>query len=127
MSTPDSELSAAERAALAGLEAAATADDPHLAARLRGSTATRVRSVAPRVVPAVAVACVRVLGIRWWGLAVVVAGVALMVLGLGAGLAISVAGVAVTIVGLRVVAEAVSARFAARPGRHPGRRSPAGL
>ena len=111
MRTPDARLSAAERAALADLEAAAAAADPHLAARLRGTAVTRIRTLLPRLLPGLAAGWSRVLSIRWWGVPVTVAGLALMVLGVSAGLAVSLVGVVATAVGLRVLAEMAALRL----------------
>ena len=110
MSTPDARLSAAERAALADLEAAAAADDPRLASRLRGTSVTRVRSIMARLLPRLAVTWSRLLAARWWGVPLTVAGLALMVLGVSGGLAASVVGIVTSAVGLRILAEMAAAR-----------------
>lgn len=112
--TPDARLSAAERAALADLEAAAAADDPRLASRLRGSSVVRARTVLPRLLPRVAAAWTRVLSLRWWAVPVTVAGLALIVLGISAGTALSVVGVITSVVGLRILAEVVAVHFRRR-------------
>ena len=114
MSTPDARLSAAERAALADLEAAAAADDPRLASRLRGSSVVRARSVLPRLLPRLTAAWTRVLSARWWGVPVTLAGLALIVLGISAGTALSVVGVITSVVGLRILAEMVDLRLRRR-------------
>jgi hypothetical protein len=102
--TPDARLSAAERAALAHLEAAASAEDPQFAARLRGSTSARFRAVRP-IVLAVFIAAWRwLLQLGWWSLVLVASGLGLMMWGLGSGLAISLVGVAACTVGLRALA-----------------------
>ena len=111
MSTPDAKLNAAERAALADLEAAAAAADPSLAALLRGRTPWRARpafrSLRLRALRVWAV----VLGSRWWGVPMTLVGSVLMVLGLGSGTFLSLAGVLVTVVGLRVLAEILRRRL----------------
>ena len=113
MSAPDARLSAAERAALADLEAAAAASDPHLAARLKGASASRARSVLPavsRLRPEALRLWVSFLKLGWWGAPLTVAGLALIVLGISAGPVVSVLGVVVTVCGLRLLAELVERR-----------------
>lgn len=123
MSTPDARLNAAERAALADLEAAAVAADPGLAARLRGGIGWRagpaLRSAHRRLARAWGV----LLHAGWWGVPLAVAGFLLMVLGLGTTLALSATGAVMAAVGLRIVADMVSgrlARVAARLDRSGG-------
>lgn len=119
MSTPDARLNAAERAALADLEAAAAAADPSLAARLRGGGVAGPL-VYLRAVPVwLAGTWTVVLGIGWWSVPLCVAGTLLMLVGLSAGLAISFAGAVVTTVGLGVVAEKAGRRVADRRGDDP--------
>ncbi len=122
MSAPDARLNAAERAALADLEAAAAADDPHLAARLKGAPASRIRTVVPviqRLRPTVLRQWSSFLGLGWWGVPVTLAGLALVVLGMSAGLAVSVFGALVALAGLRVLAELVERRRRRRSGSGP--------
>lgn len=110
MSAPDARLSAAERAALADLEAAAAAADPRLAERLKGASESRVRTVLPalrRFQPEVLRLWVSFLRLGWWGVPLSAAGLALMVLGLSAGPAFCVLGAIVAVGGLRLVAEAL--------------------
>ncbi len=111
MSTPDSKLSAAERAALADLEAAAAAADPSLAALLRGGARWRplpaIRSVALRLLRLWAV----VLGLGWAGVPMSLGGLLLMVLGLSSGLAVSLVGLLFAFVGLRVLVEMLRLRL----------------
>ena len=114
MSTPDARLNAAERAALADLEAAAAAADPALASRLRGG----------RVAPAFASARIQLL--RAWLLLLMRArnlgaplcsvGLILVAVGLDAGLLVSLVGVALLTLGLRVSAESLAAFGAKRRG-----------
>lgn len=123
MSTPDARLSPAERAALADLESAATAADPHLAARLRGRATSHAR-------PALTTAKARALRVwaallarGWWGAPLTVVGLFLAVLGLSTYLAISVLGLLVAATGLRLLAGLVERRLASaghpsRPGRN---------
>ena len=101
-------LSAQERAALAQLEQRAAADDPRLASQLRG--VARRRADTARLVAA--------LGHRWaslrpavWGPLLLVAGLAITAVGLGAGLAVGLVGVALTTLAL-----ALLVRLAAGPG-----------
>ena len=107
---PDARLSAAERAALAHLEAAASAEDPQFAARLRGSAAARVRAVAPRLLPALLAIWAWLLALGWWSLALVVGGLGLMVIGLGSGFGLSLVGVVLCTVGLLLLAEMAGSR-----------------
>lgn len=110
MSAPDARLNAAERAALADLEAAAVAADPHLAARLKGAPASRLRSLLPALqgtYPKALRWWSTFLRLGWWGIPMTLAGVGLMVLGLSTGPAVSVLGAVVAVAGLRLVAELV--------------------
>ena len=117
--TPDARLSAAERAALANLEAAAVADDPRLAARLRGTVVARVRAAVPRIVPLVGAFLFRRLSWLgrpgYWGAPLVVAGLLVMIVGLGSGLVIELAGALLTTSGLLMLAGLVEARLRRRP------------
>lgn len=119
MSTPEARLSAAERAALADLESAAAAADPHLAARLRGRAPSRVLPVLASARAVALRASAWVLGRGWWGVPVTVLGLLLVGIGLAYGLVLSVAGLVVAAVGLRVLAELVEHRWLAtdRPRR----------
>jgi len=108
--TPDSRLSAAERAALADLEAAVLADDPVFVTRLRGSPASEARRVLSSVQRAVRRGWVRLLCVGWWGLVMLIAGLAAVIGGLVVSVAVSLAGVLVAGVGLRVLAEIVVGR-----------------
>lgn len=112
MSTPDARLNAAERAALADLEAAAMAADPALAARLRGGPGWRARPAVRTLQLRVARTWTAVLRARWWGGALLVAGMLLMGIGLGTTLAVSAIGAVVAAVGMRVLAEMAAARIA---------------
>ena len=111
MSAPDARLSAAERAALAGLEAAASAADPQLASRLKGARRSHRNVAVPRVVPVLLRAWATFLGIGWWAVPLTLAGLVLAVLGLSAGLAVSVIGVLAAAAGLRVIAELLHRRL----------------
>lgn len=115
MSAPDARLSAAERAALADLEAAAVAADPHLAARLKGTPGSRLRALLVIVQPAVLRLWSMILGLRWWGVLVAAGGLGLVLIGLSNSLAVSVCGAVIALVGLRVLAEMVERRVG-RPG-----------
>jgi hypothetical protein len=105
MSTPDARLSAAERAALADLEAAAAAADPSLAARLRGSSSWHAGPLARAAQSKVHQGWVLVLGLRLWGVPLFLAGLVFMFLGLSVGLALSSFGAVLAAVGLRVLGE----------------------
>lgn len=121
MSTPDARLSAAERAALADLETAAAAADPGLAALLGGGTGRRIRSDVRLLRMWVLKVSRAVTGARWWGIPITVAGMALMVLGLGPALPLSFAGALVTAVGLGVIAHMVQAHLARLATERKGR------
>ena len=106
----DARLSPQERAALASLEAAAVADDPQLAARLKGSN-RRLRSLLP-IPPAFLLGKWRsLLRHGWWGGPVAVVGIVMILLGLPFGMPLSLVGVAAACIGLRLVAQAVDDRL----------------
>lgn len=111
MSTPDARLSAAERAALADLESAALAADPHWAARLRGRAPSRLSPVLHSGRARARRAWAWLLGRRWWGAPTVAAGLVLTVAGLSVGVVVSVIGVALCALGLRILAEIADQRF----------------
>ena len=111
MSTPDARLSAAERAALADLEAAAAASDPGLAALLRGGRGRWVHLDLRRVRASVAKAAGLVMRARWWGVPMTVLGLFLMVLGLGSLLLISFVGALLTALGLGLLARMAQIRL----------------
>ncbi len=108
-------LSAAERAALAGLESKAEADDPRLAAQLRGGLRRRP---APRV-PAGLVRASQ----TWAGPMTAVVGLAMMVLGLSSLLVVSLLGVALLVAGLAMTATLVRRRLGASVQVLPGQQS----
>lgn len=120
MSTPDARLSAAERAALADLEAAATAADPGLAALLRGGASRRIRSDLQAVRAGLTKAAAAVAGAGWWGVPITVLGVLLMVLGLSAAIAVSFVGAVVAAIGLAALAWMAAARLALVAKRRTG-------
>lgn len=107
----DARLTAQERAALANLEAAAVADDPQLAARLKGSTRYRLKSLLP-IPPAFLLGKWRsLLRNGWWGAPVVALGLVMVALGLPFGMPLSLVGALATCAGLRLVAQAVDDRW----------------
>ncbi len=112
--TPDARLSAAERAALADLEAAALADDPVFASRLRGSPASEAMRAASSARLLLRRGWVKLLCVRWWGLVMLVVGLAAVTGGLAVSLAVSLAGTLLSGVGLRVLAEIVVDRSTRR-------------
>jgi hypothetical protein len=119
VSTRDARLSAQERAALANLEAAAAADDPEFAARLRGSPMFRFKAAIPRLA-ALAVGQWRALmrhGL--WGIPLTVVGFLFMVLGLSAGAWLSIGGALVAALGLRLIAHWATAITARRRQPEP--------
>lgn len=115
MSAPDARLSAAERAALADLEAAAAAADPQLASRLKsGERRPLARLSLPRMAPGLLQAWAAFLRIGWWALPLTLIGLALVVVGMGAGLAVSIIGALATTAGLRALAEVLRRRMDSR-------------
>lgn len=114
MSTRDARLSPKERAALANLEAAAAADDPQFAARLRGSPLFRIKTAAPRFVALMVGQWRALLRHGWWGLPITAAGLVLMVLGLVEGLWMAAGGAVLATVGLRLAVHAVEQRWRRR-------------
>jgi hypothetical protein len=124
MSTRDSRLTAEERAALAHLEAAATADDPHLATRLRGSGSARLNALGSKAHRDLSALANRAFHLGWWGIAVAVLGLAMMILAVSSGLWLGIVGTILAVIGLMSVAHAVERRLAGgRPKR--GKRPPA--
>lgn len=119
MSTPESRLSAAERAALADLESAAAAADPHLDARLSGRTPARALPALARAGVVVLRGWAVILGLGWWGGPILLVGLGLTVFGLSQSLVVSVIGLVVATVGLRVLAELLHRRLSgsSRPSR----------
>ena len=114
MSTPDARLNAAERAALADLEAAATAADPTLASRLKGGrTNPAFTSARARLLRTWLLLLMRA---RHFGAPLTVLGLLLIVVGLSAGLTVSLAGVGLLALGLRVVTELLAANSLKRQG-----------
>jgi hypothetical protein len=118
MNTPDSRLSAAERAALANLEAAASAADPGLAAHLRGGVAWRFAPALGAARIWLGRAWAYALGARWWGIPLALVGLLLMALGLSVGLALSLLGAAMTTVGLWMLGVMLDQKV---PARRPDR------
>ena len=121
MSTPDARLSAAERAALADLEAAAAAHDPSLADRLRGGNAPGVAPILAHIRAAMTRVWSALERARWCAAPLILIGFAMMVLGLGSAIALSVVGAVVTALGLRLLADIVDERFLRSAGRRPPR------
>jgi Protein of unknown function (DUF3040) len=109
----DARLTAQERAALANLEAAATADDPQLASRLRGSAVARLDEIVFRLRSSAASAARTLQARAWLGLPLAIVGLVLVVAGMQAGLALGLAGALVTTGGLLLVAQKVRARYSA--------------
>ena len=117
----DARLTAEERAALSNLEAMAMADDPQLAARLRGpgrwhlgKAAARMQSFARRArVPAWAYEL-------WFCVSAVAVGLALTVLSLAVGWWLGVLGAALAACGLTLLLHLVERRIAAGPTRAGG-------
>jgi hypothetical protein len=109
-------LSAAERAALADLEAAASAADPILAARLRGRSSRGIPEFLLTVVTLGLLVGREVIGAGLWGLVPLVGGLALTVLGLSVSIALSVVGVLIMATGMGMLACYADRRwFAAVP------------
>jgi hypothetical protein len=116
MSTPDASLSPQERAALADLEAAAAADDPQLAARLKGGGHLRAWSVPARAAAYVVGRWKAALTLGWWGAPIAAVGFALMVLSLSIGLYVGVIGTVLCFFGLRLVVHAAHSLWVRRRG-----------
>jgi hypothetical protein len=114
MSTRDeATLSAAERAALAGLESKAEADDPRLAAQLRGGGRVRpTLQVPPGLIRA---------SQTWAGPVVAVAGMAMMILALSSEVGVAVFGALFFVAGLlmssSLVRHGIGATVHVLPGR----------
>lgn len=122
--TPDARLSAAERAALAHLEAAAAAADPEFAARLKGTPGARLHALALRAHAVVSARFGRPLARLarggWWGAPTLVAGLVLVVLGVSTGLAVAVVGALACTAGLRMLAGLVERRLGGERTSRPG-------
>jgi hypothetical protein len=112
----DARLTAQERVALAGLESAAAADDPQLAARLKGSNAIWIRSVLLRPSVFLVGKWRWLLHHGWWGVPIVVAGSAVVVVSMSGGFVWGLAGVLTAAVGLRLMAQAVKDRWMSASG-----------
>ena len=116
-------LSAAERAALAGLETKAEADDPRLAAALRGG----IRRSWPtlRIPPALVHSALVRSAHTWMGPALVVIGLAVMIVALSSLTILAVAGALVFMAGAAMsaglVRSGVEAGFRALPSQDKGR------
>lgn len=104
----DASLTDRERAALAGLEATAAAEDPRLASRLKGSSRLRVTTHFPGI-PAWPRS-------RWWAGPLIVIGLVLVLVSLSTVWVVGVAGVVVAACGLWVVAGAVQRRLGGTGG-----------
>lgn len=113
----DARLTAEERAALSNLEALATADDPQLAARLRGPGRWSVGPHRDRLrlllrslaVPAWAYSL-------WFAVPAVVAGLFMVVLSLSVGWPLGVCGAVVAAAGLTSLVRYARHRMGSRPG-----------
>lgn len=120
MSIRDARLSPQERAALANLEAAAAADDPQFAARLRGSPLFRLQATIPRLFAWLVGQWRALLRNLWWGVPLAAAGFVLMVAGLSVSGWVSGTGAVMAALGLGLGAESLSRwgerRKASRPG-----------
>src|SRR3984957_3135722 len=101
----DATLSPQERAALAGLEARAAADDPALAASLRGTD--RFKLTVPSWLPPL-------VGQLWVGPVLLVAGILLTLLSLSVSLVLGIFGALVMAAGIASLGHAASRRLAAR-------------
>jgi len=115
MSTGDSRLSAEEQAALAHLEAAAAADDPHLDARLRGSAAARIGSLTSKAEGLLGTTARFVGLLGWWGIPLVIAGLAMIVLAVPTTVWIAVPGALLCVSGIAALVAMVERRLSRRP------------
>jgi len=112
----DARLTAQERAALSNLEALAAADDPQLAARLRGPNRWRLVVRLATVlawVPVLQGWVTRLPGVRslWVAIPAVIVGLALTVVSVSVGLAVGVIGAGVAAAGLWSLAAAAERRW----------------
>jgi hypothetical protein len=99
----DESLTDRERAALAGLEATATAEDPHLASRLNGSSRLGVITHFPRI-PAW-------LRSGWWAAPLIAVGLVLVLVSITTVWVLGVVGAAIAACGLWLVTVAVQRRW----------------
>jgi hypothetical protein len=106
----DARLTAQERAAFAGLEAAAAADDPQLAKRLRGSNGIWIKSVLTRCTRLATAGWQRLAHLGWWGIPIALVGLLLVVVSMSAGLALGVVGALISTFGLYLTARAIRDR-----------------
>lgn len=117
MSTRDeARLTAQERAALSSLEALATADDPQLAARLRGPNRWNLSVLRAREVFAGWVRASEWLQSLWVAVPLLIVGLVLVVVGLSVGWEVGVAGALLSAAGLRSVVREAARRVSSRPG-----------
>jgi hypothetical protein len=100
----DASLTAGERAALAGLEASAAAQDPWLARRLSGASRLPVIVDLRRILMAGRPG--------WWGASLILIGLILVVLSLSTAWALGVVGSLITMGGLCLIAASVARRSA---------------
>jgi hypothetical protein len=107
VSTQEVRLTAEERAALASIEAKATAEDPQLAALLRGSSRQWVQMVPQRVAASAVSAWRYLMTHGWWGFLIAAVGLALIATSMSAGLIVGLAGAVVAAAGLRLGLQAV--------------------
>jgi hypothetical protein len=113
----DARLTARERAALSSLEALATADDPQLAARLRGPSPWNLALYRARLQLLISWAHVPVwLHSLWVAIPAVAVGLGLAVVGLSVGWAVGVLGALLSTAGLTSIVRDAGRRFGSRPG-----------
>lgn len=112
-------LTAAERAALAGLESKAEADDPRLAAALRGGIRRSLPTL--RIPPALIHSALVRSARTWLGPLLVVAGLAVMIVALSSLTILAAAGALAFVSGAALSAPLVRSGFRAgfhgRPGQ----------
>jgi Protein of unknown function (DUF3040) len=102
VSTQEVRLSAEERAALASIEAKAAAEDPQLAALLKGSSRQWVHAVPRRVGGIVMSGWRALVSHGWWGFLIAAIGLALMATAMSAGLIVGLVGAVLAAAGLRL-------------------------
>ena len=115
----DARLTAQERAALSNLEALAAADDPQLAARLRGPSRWRLVVQVSRALgwvaglPGLQGWVRRLPGVQslWVAVPAVIVGLALTVVSVSVGLAVGVIGAGISAAGLWSVVTAAERRW----------------
>ncbi len=120
MSTQEVRLSAEERAALASIEAKAAAEDPQLAALLKGSSRRWLQAVPRRVAATVTSGWRALVSHGWWGFLIAAVGLALIAVSMSAGLLVGLVGAVLAAAGLRLGFQALDGWRQGRSRTPPG-------